>query len=258
MDRIPVGIVPRGGLGRIFHVGGGPVVIGRRVGERIALGRQQAANETVVGHVVANRSHQPAVKLVDTGGTKLLACHAEQVSPPPGPEAGMIFAGQQPGDQPRPPIRTPVGQEGPRLLDRRQQAGHIQRHATQELAIGQQRRGHDLHFLEPGKRVPIHLVDHRGFVPDKAGPIFQKRQPRGLHLVEKADQDSHLPDGGPCHPPGNINLGQRLVRTAVDGQVGHVARRPVGEMGDHLQLLRDRRGLQEAVAGKDLCSHATR
>ena len=247
----------RGGLHRLLRVAGGAVVAGGRPVERAAGGRDELADEPVVGPVLLDRLAQPAAE-----GQHALVAHelpvaAQQVAPLERPVVDVGVAGDQFVDQAVPLLltRRVVGEEGAHPFRRRDLAGEVERGAAQEGGVADRRRRQ---HLDPLELLVDQFVDVVGL--GQSGPLealaaaeHGGRRGGELALVAHEQRAFAAAEPGRDGAGGRVLDGHRLRVAAGDVRfAGHVPAAAVGVAGDDDRLLAHPRPVHEDLAGVDL------
>ena len=245
------------GLHRLLRIAGGAVVAGGRLIEGAAGGRDQFADELVVGPVLVDRFAQPATEGEHAFVAHELPVAAQQVAPLERPVVDVGVAGDQFVDQAIPLVlgRRVVFEEGAHRFGARDPAGEVERGAPQERGVVDRGRGLDLYPLE---LVVDQLVDVVGL--GQGGPLealaaAEHGDGRGRELPFVAHEQRALAatQAGGDGAGGRVLDRHRLRVAARDVRLaGHVAAAAVAVVGDDDRLLAHSRPVHEDVAGMDL------
>ncbi len=123
-------------------VGDRPAEVGRAVAEIAPAGRQQLADELVVGLVLGDALADPEVIAHHGPGPEVdgkLALDPQQVAPLQGPEVGKLLALQQPVDELAPLLRVGVASKRADFVGRGQRADGVEIDASQEHLVRSRR-----------------------------------------------------------------------------------------------------------------------
>ena len=204
-------------LGRILDLGRrlGDLAVPRRrrMLTRLPCGRQQFANQLIVGPVVVQVGSQPVVERKRDGLVRFgPAFVAEDGVPLVGKVLGVVGPVEQPVNPPAALVRVGIGQKLLRLLQPRQPAGDVDRQPAQESrVVGRRGRGQS-ERLQVGE----HQLINERFGWRKV--LYRNTQRNG------AAEHAHLPvvAGHDRHAAGQL-LG-RDQAADVDGRHFHVIR----------------------------------
>ena len=139
-----------GRLSQVLRIAGDAVIVGRWVGKRAALGREQVADDPVERRVLLKLLAQPVLVNVDAFFLNGLAAAAQHVRPLQRPEVGILGPVEQPVDEPGPFVLVLALQECFGFVARRRDAAEIEIDAADEFLIGAQVRWLDAEQLELG------------------------------------------------------------------------------------------------------------
>ena len=126
-----------------------------------AGGRDDAADELVVGPVAADHVAEPVVE----GVGRLLgpgqAGVAQDTAPAHGEIGGVVLGVEQTVDQPCPLVDMLVGQEGTDFVHARQLAAQVEGNPADEFAVGAQSDGYEAEFFPLGQGQLVDVVRGR-------------------------------------------------------------------------------------------------
>ena len=133
---------------------------GRPLVAGAAPGREDVADELVVGPILGELPAQPARHGHGALRRDRVAIDAQQVGPAHRPVVGILRPLEQLVDQPGPLVGSRVGQERAGLRRGRQRADGVEEDAAQEGGVVGQVAGRD---AQPGELVPDVAVDEVRF-----------------------------------------------------------------------------------------------
>jgi hypothetical protein len=130
-----------------------------------------------------------------------------------------------------------VGEEGANVIGRRGQAGEVEVDPAEELGIGAEARGLDLHALPLGGDQLIDLAEGRGLLPGEAGAVSHDRQGRGGIGTLEPGEDRRLAAAQRGHQAGAVGRDDLGIAALDERLAAHVAHLAVGVRGQHADLL---------------------
>ena len=155
---------------------GDVIEIGRRVEIQLARSRQQLGRQLVVRLVLHDGFAEPAIHQPAPFGPLVEQAHAKQVAEPRRPDLGKLGPIDQLVDQLWSRLCGSFDSRNARaLLERRQEADGVEIDAPQELGIGAQGRGNDVHPLELGENQLVDEVVAGNFGVVRCSRLFDHR-----------------------------------------------------------------------------------
>lgn len=229
----------RGVLHRVLGLAENLVVARGRVVLVRAVGRDDFARELVVRRVVGDLLADPVAERLRALRADELAVHLEQVGPLVRPMLHVVLAAHELVHERVALLagRALVREERLHLVRAGRHAGEVEEDAADELVIGAEVAGQNLHALPLRGAELINLVPLLRLGPGEAAAVAHHRHGRrGVSALEAREHRSLAPAQGRHHIRA-VSLGHVLVAGLDERERRHVARGAVGVGGEDAHLL---------------------
>ena len=244
-------------LHRLLRIAGGAEVAGGRLIEGTAGGRDQFADELVVGPVLLDCLAQPAAESQHALVAHELPVAAQQVAPLECPVVDVRVARDHLVDQAAPFLLggRVVGEECAHPFGARDLSGEVERGAAEEGGVVDRRRGQN---LDPLELLVDQLVDVVGLgqgSPLEAFAAAEHGGGRGGELAFVAHEQCAFAAAQPGHDrPGGTVLDRHRLRVATGDMrlAGDIAVPAVAVVRDDRRLLPHPRPVHEDLGRVDL------
>ena len=111
--------------------------------------------------------------------------------------------------------------------------------AADEFIVGASHRREELELPQLRVHQPVHVVSLRRGGPAETGDILHEGQVAGLDVLKITHAHGHLSAGAGADGEAlGRDRGQRFIRADIHGEPRDVAGSAVGELRQHLKLLR--------------------